>query len=41
MGSPGRVKRGLTEDECENIHAISGRYLEYQEDYRAQVERIG
>lgn len=41
MGSPGRVKRGLTDDECENIHAISGRYLEYREDYRTQVERIG
>ena len=40
MGSPGRVKRGLTEDECKNIHSIAGRYLEYQQDYRTQVERI-
>lgn len=41
MGSPGRVKRPLTESECINIHAIADRYLEYQEDYRTQVERIG
>lgn len=41
MGSPGRVKRQLTEDECRNIHSISGRYLHYQEEYRTQVERIG
>ena len=41
MGRPGRVKRVLTEEECENIHSVAGRYLEYQEDYRTQVERIG
>lgn len=41
MGSPGRVKRQLTEDECGNIHSISDRYLHYQEEYRTQVERIG
>jgi carbonic anhydrase/acetyltransferase-like protein (isoleucine patch superfamily) len=40
MGSPGRVKRVLTEDECKDIHSIAGRYLEYQEDYRTRVERI-
>lgn len=34
MGSPGRVKRMLTEDECRDIHAIAERYLQYQEDYR-------
>lgn len=40
MGSPGRLKRILTEEECKNIHSVAGRYLEYQEDYRSQVERI-
>ena len=40
MGQPGRVKRVLTEEECENIHSVASRYLEYQEDYRTQVERI-
>lgn len=40
MGRPGRVKRALTEEECKNIHSISERYLEYQDDYRTQVERI-
>ena len=34
MGSPGRVKRVLTEDECRDIHLIAERYLQYQEDYR-------
>ena len=34
MGSPGRVKRVLTEDECRDIHSIAERYLQYQEDYR-------
>lgn len=40
MGSPGRVKRLLTEEECKNIHSVAGRYLESLEDYRSQVERI-
>ena len=35
MGSPGRVKRVLTEDECLDIHSIAERYLQYQEDYRS------
>ena len=34
MGSPGRVKRALTEDECQNIHLIAERYIQYQDDYR-------
>jgi carbonic anhydrase/acetyltransferase-like protein (isoleucine patch superfamily) len=34
MGSPGRVKRMLTEDECRNMQSIAERYLQYQEDYR-------
>jgi carbonic anhydrase/acetyltransferase-like protein (isoleucine patch superfamily) len=37
MGSPARVKRVLTEDECKNIHAIADRYVRYQEDYWPQV----
>lgn len=37
MGSPGRVKRVLTENECRNIHSIAERYLQYQEDYRPEV----
>jgi len=40
MGRPGRFKRALTLEECENIHSVAGRYLEYQDDYRTQVERI-
>ncbi len=34
MGSPGRVKRELTEDECTHIHSFAERYIRYQEDYR-------
>ena len=34
MGSPGRVKRILTEDECRNMQSIADRYLQYQGDYR-------
>lgn len=41
MGSPGRVKRTLTEDECRNMHSIADRYIQYREDYRTQVKRIG
>ena len=37
MGSPARVKRVLTEDECKDIHAIAERYIRYQEDYRPQA----
>lgn len=40
MGRPGQVKRELTKEECRNIFSISERYIEYQEDYRTQVERI-
>lgn len=40
MGRPGRLKRALTVEERENIHSVADRYLEYQEDYRTQVERI-
>ncbi len=41
VGSPGRVKRTLTEDECSNIHSIASRYTRYQLDYRDEVKRIG
>lgn len=37
MGSPGKVKRTLSEEECIHIHSFSIRYIEYQEDYKAQV----
>ena len=40
MGSPGRVKRTLTDEECRNMHSISEGYIQYQEDYRTQVKRI-
>ena len=35
MGSPGRVKRMLTDDECQKIHSIAEHYIHYQEDYRS------
>jgi carbonic anhydrase/acetyltransferase-like protein (isoleucine patch superfamily) len=37
MGSPGRVKRSLTEEECRNIHLAAGNYIRYQENYRSKV----
>ena len=37
MGSPGRVKRVLSEDECSDIRAVAGHYIQYQEDYRSSV----
>lgn len=36
MGSPGRVKRTLSDDECINMHSIAGHYIQYQENYRTQ-----
>ena len=41
MGSPGRVKRTLSDEECSDIHAIAGHYIQYQHDYRPQEQRIG
>jgi carbonic anhydrase/acetyltransferase-like protein (isoleucine patch superfamily) len=35
MGSPGRVKRSLDDDECKDIHSIAARYTQYKLDYRA------
>ena len=40
MGSPGRVKRVLTEEECKHLQTFSERYIQYQEVYRTEVERI-
>lgn len=34
IGSPARVKRSLTDEECRNIHAIAEHYIQYQEEYR-------
>lgn len=41
MGSPGRVKRQLTEDESRHLYTFAENYTQYQEDYRLQVKRIG
>lgn len=40
MGSPGRVKRALSEEECRDIQTIAAHYIRYQEDYRLQGQRI-
>ena len=37
MGSPARVKRTLSDEECRNIHSIAESYLRYQQDYRPQA----
>lgn len=41
MGSPGRVKRTLTDDECARLRSVAGHYLEYQDDYRLNLKTIG
>lgn len=41
MGSPGRVKRSLSAEECRNMQAVAEHYVHYQDDYRTSVERIG
>ena len=33
MGSPGKVKRPLTDAEVENIQALADRYVGYRLDY--------
>lgn len=40
LGSPGKVKRTLSEDECSNLLTFAENYLSYQKDYKAEVERI-
>lgn len=34
MGTPGKVKRGLTEDEARGIQAYADRYVEYAREYK-------
>ena len=41
MGRPAKVKRMLTEAEKANMHSIAERYIQYREDYRVNVQRIG
>ena len=41
MGSPGRVKRPLTEEECRNMHSAAGNYVRYAENYRTRVKVVG
>ncbi len=40
MGSPAKVKRELTDAECDDMHAIAERYICYQDEYRTDVKRI-
>ena len=40
MGSPGRVRKQLTDAECADFQAVAKRYLHYQEDYRTNVKRM-
>jgi len=37
MGSPAKVKRALSEEECTKIHAIAEHYIQYREDYRQNL----
>jgi carbonic anhydrase/acetyltransferase-like protein (isoleucine patch superfamily) len=41
MGSPGRVKRSLTEEECRNLRTAAGNYVGYQGKYRARLQVPG
>ena len=41
LGSPGKVKRALAEDERNNLLSFAENYLSYQKDYKTEVERIG
>ena len=41
MGSPAKVIRDLSDKECASVLDIADRYLNYQDDYRFQVKRIG
>ncbi|RLB60121.1 MAG: gamma carbonic anhydrase family protein [Deltaproteobacteria bacterium] len=40
MGSPGRVKRTLTEEECSNMHAAAQHYIQCQENYQSQSKLV-
>ena len=41
MGSPGKVKRELTEADCESISKYAERYSGYREIYREEAESRG
>jgi carbonic anhydrase/acetyltransferase-like protein (isoleucine patch superfamily) len=41
MGSPGRVKRSLTETECAALKGYAENYLQYKETYLSEQERSG
>jgi carbonic anhydrase/acetyltransferase-like protein (isoleucine patch superfamily) len=41
MGSPGRVKRSLTESECRSLQGYAENYLQYKETYLSELERSG
>lgn len=38
MGVPGRVRRGLSDEEVESIHGFADRYVEYRKNYGADGE---
>lgn len=41
MGRPAVIKRTLSETECKEMQTVADRYLQYQNDYRTEVVRIG
>jgi hypothetical protein len=41
MGSPGKVKRQLSEADCESIGKYAERYSGYREVYREEAEARG
>ena len=41
MGSPGKVKRGLTDADCESISRYAERYSSYREIYREEAVARG
>jgi carbonic anhydrase/acetyltransferase-like protein (isoleucine patch superfamily) len=41
MGSPARVKRALSDDECDGLAEIASRYIDYRQSYRAVAQRSG
>lgn len=41
MGSPGRVKRALTDDECARLGSVAGAYVKYQHTYRLAQKTVG
>lgn len=41
MGSPGRVRRQLSDEECDGLLRSAGNYVAYRQEYLAQMERSG